>query len=291
MRARIMNPLLAMALAMLPLAAAFPADRLPPVYLTHFFVTLDQASYDALRTSPQVAALGATEEKHTVAGSRNWTGFYIQGRQTYMEFFGAAAIPEGMRLGETGLALTVEESGGVAAVAERLRTAFGDKVETGNTVATLAGGNVPWFNSVSLKNDGPAPISIWFMEIDPGFLAAKHPGAHIGHPLSRQEYLSWKFLPDHPLDNIVGLTAALNPSNTSQLGTELELAGWTVQRNSGGFVATGPEMKLAVVPAREREGIQQVELSLRHSVPEQKIELGSTELLLKGNTGRFIFWK
>lgn len=291
MRARIINPLLGMAFAMLPLATALPADRLPPVYLTHFFVTLDQASYDALRTSPQVAALAATSENHVVAGSRNWTGTYIWGRQTYIELVGAAALPDGMYMGQTGLALTVEEQGGVAAVAKRLRTAFGDKMETKNTVSTEATGDIPWFSSVDNKDDDSAPISTWFMGIDPGYPAASHPELHFKNPLSREEYLQRKFLPDHPLDNIVGLTAALNPANASRLGTELELAGWTVQRGSGGFVATGPDIKFTVVPAKAREGIQQAELSLRHPVPEQRIELGSTELLLKGNTGRFIFWK
>jgi hypothetical protein len=40
--------------------------------LTHFFVALDQPSYDALRKSPEIAALGSIEERHTVAGDRSY---------------------------------------------------------------------------------------------------------------------------------------------------------------------------------------------------------------------------
>jgi hypothetical protein len=52
---------------------------------------------------------------------------------------------------------------------------------------------------------------------------------------------------------------------------------------------SGPGVKLTVVPAGKRAGIQQVELHLSKSVPRQNIELGSAELLLEGTTGRFIF--
>lgn len=97
-------------------------------------------------------------------------------------------------------------------------------------------------------------------------------------------------LPDRPLDNVVGLTAALNPTEMAQLATELELVGWAVQRGGGGFVAVGPDVKLTVVPAGARPGIQQAELRLRRSVPKQEITLGSTKLLLEGKAGRFVFW-
>jgi hypothetical protein len=73
---------------------ACAAERAPTVFLTHFFIALDQATYEALRSSPEIAALAAVEERHTVAGTRTWTGFYVWGRQTYMEFFGANGLPQ-----------------------------------------------------------------------------------------------------------------------------------------------------------------------------------------------------
>jgi hypothetical protein len=285
-----MKPVLSL-LLFLPFAGAFSAERAPTVFLTHFYVALDQATYNALRNSPNIAALASVEEKHTVAGSRNWTGFYVTGRQTYMEFFGADALPEGMRPGDCGLALTVEESGGVAAVATRLRTTFGDRVELDSTPSATDHGTIPWFTATDIKSDGPEVLSTWFMEIDPEFLATIHPGSRVDHPLGREQYMSWKFLPDRPLDNVVGLTAALYPSDMSQLATELELAGWAVHRGSGQFVALGPDVKISVVPAGARAGIQQIELRLRHSVGKQKVALGNAELILSGTSGHLIFWK
>ncbi len=285
-----MKPVLSILLLIIPCTLAHSSDRVPPVFLTHFYVALDPTSYDALRSSPQVAALAAGKENNVVAGNRKWTGFYVYGRHTYMEFFGAQALPTDMRPGDTGLGLTVEEAGGVTAIAARLRTIYGDRVEVDTTPSTSPTGDIPWFTSTDIKSAGPEAMSTWFMEIDPGFLAAKHPGDPIEHPLSREQYMKWRFLPDHPLDDVVGLTAALDPADTTQLATELELVGWSVRRLAKGFVAVGPDVKLTVVPAGSRAGIQQVELRLRQSVHRQKIELGSAKLLLEGTTGSFIFW-
>lgn len=276
---------------LLPTAKIIAADALPPVFMGHFYVALDDASFDALRKSPEVAALAHVVERHTVAGRDEWTGFYVQGRQTYMEFFGVQNLPEGMRLGDTGLGLTVEQAGGVSAVAARLRTAFGERIEITATPRTTLTGTIPWFTSTQIKSDAPESMETWFMENDPGYLAAMHPGATIENPFSREQSLSWSFLPDHELDNITGITAALKPAEIAQLATELRVIGWPVRMQNKGFVAAGPDLKLVVLPAGARAGIQQVDLHLRRSVAKQTIALGNIQLLLDGDTGHLVFWR
>jgi hypothetical protein len=146
-----MKPLLSICFLLLSCAPAFSADGSPPVLLSHVWVALDQATYDALRTSNQVAALGAVKEQNVVAGSQNWTGFYWTARQTYMEFFGAAALPDETLVGDCGIGLSVEAQGGVPAVAERLRTVFGDKIEIEKQVKTTATGDIPWYTLTYLN--------------------------------------------------------------------------------------------------------------------------------------------
>jgi Family of unknown function (DUF5829) len=285
------KPISTILLLLLPIAKIFAADALPPVFLNHFFVALDQASFDALRQSPEVAALAHVVERHTVAGKDEWTGFYVQGRQTYMEFFGAANLPEGMRMGDTGLGLSVERAGGVSEIAARLRTVFGNRIEIATTPRTTPTGTIPWFTSTGIKSDESQSMETWFMENDPGYLAAMHPGANIKDPFSREQSLSWYFLSDRRLDDITGITAALNPAETAQLATELKLIGWSVRTRGKGFVATGPDIRLVVLPAGARAGIQQVDLRMRRSVAKQNVQLGNIQLLLAGNTGHLVFWK
>jgi hypothetical protein len=286
-----MKPISTILLLLLPISAIFAADALPPVFMGHFYVALDQASFDALRKSPEVAALAHVVERHTVAGKDEWTGFYVQGRQTYMEFFGAQNLPEGMRLGDTGLGLTVERAGGVSAIAARLRTRFGKRIAITTTPRTTPTGTIPWFTSTLIKSDASESMETWFMENDPAYLATVHPGEKIENPLGREQSLSWYYLPDHQLDNVTGITTALKPEEVAQLSTELKLIGWSVRAQGKGFVATGPDLKLTVLPAGARAGIQQVDLHLRRSVPKQTIALGNIQLLLDGDTGHLVFWK
>jgi Family of unknown function (DUF5829) len=283
-----MRPLLSFCLLLFSCAPAFAAEQLPPVFLNHFWIALDQATYDALRTSDRVAALGAVREQKVVAGDQSWSGFYWTARQTYMEFFGAAALPDETQAGDCGIGLSVESPGGVALAAERLRTAFGDRIETDKQVRTTPEGEIPWYTATHLKE--AQTTAIWVMELDPGYLAARHPEAPVRDPLSRQQERSWDYRPGQTLDNVVGLTVALNQKGTSELATQLGLLGWSVHRTATGFLATGPEVKIRVVPAGTRTGIKQVELRLRHSVPREKIQLGNAELRLSGNTGQLVFW-
>jgi hypothetical protein len=192
-------------------------------------------------------------------------------------------------VGDCGIGLSVETSGGVAALAERLRTLFGERIEIDKQVRTTETGEIPWYTSTHLKE--PQTTAMWVMELDPGYLAARHPEAPVSDPLSRQRERSWNFRPDQRLDNVVGLTLALDKEKASDLVAQLRLFGWRVHRAGTGFFAVGPDVKIRVVPAAAREGIEQVELRLRRSVPKQRIRLGNAELSLAGNTGQLILWK
>lgn len=286
-----MKPICTILLWLLPVGTIFAADEPPSVYLGHFYVALDQESFNALRKSPAIESLAHVVERHTVAGKDEWTGFYVQGRQTYMEFFGAENFPEGTHLGDTGLGLAVEQSGGVSAIAARLRTVYGSRVETTTTPRTTPTGTIPWFTSTEIKSDRPQSMEIFIMENDAKYLATVHPGAKIENPLSREQSLSWYFLPDHELDNIIGITAALKPEEIAQLSAELKLIGWAISPRGKGFVANGPDLKLVVLAAGARTGIQKVDLHLRRSVAKQTIPLGHIELHLDGDMGHLVFWK
>lgn len=164
-------------------------------------------------------------------------------------------------------------------------------VEITTTPRTTPTGTIPWFISTQIKNDGHESMETWVMENDPNYLATVHPGAKIDNPLGREQSLSWYFLPDHQLDNVTRITAALNPAEIAQLSTELKLIGWPVRTQGDGFVAIGPDLKLTVHPAGARTGIQRVDFTLRKSMPHQETQLGRVNLVLEGRTGRFVFWK
>lgn len=286
-----MKWLLSISVLLLWSVPAFSADHVPSVFLGHFSIALDQSTYEALRSSPEIAALAAVEERHTITGDESWTGFYVYGRQTYMEFFAADRLPADTLVGDCALALDVEEPGGIVAIAAHLGKTFGNSVKIHTTAATIATGSIPWFTSTYIDQGLHYALATWFMGLDPGYLAAMHPESRIDHPLSRAQNLSGDFRADRPLDNVTAVTAALSSEESSALATELALVGWTIRRGDRGFVAIGPGGKIRVVPASARVGIQAVEFRLRQTVPKQTISLGNAELRLFGNNGQLVFWQ
>jgi Family of unknown function (DUF5829) len=284
-----MKRLLAAPLLLLFSSSAYSAGSLPSVYLSHFSVVLDKATYTALRASPQVESLADCELVHTQEGSGDYTGFYVRGRQTYMEFFGDP-IPEGEHLGHVGLGLTVERAGGAAVIAAHLRRTFGERVKIHSATRPVGGHAVPWYIATYIDDDDDSAMLFgWVAEINPGYLAAQHPNSPIHHPLSRRQYLAWNFKPDRLLDNVVGLTLALETSELSQLSRELQVIGWTIKREDSGFAAIGPDIRITAVPAVQKGGLQRIDLRLIKQVPKQEIIFGDAKLILEGSSGRFAF--
>jgi hypothetical protein len=286
-----MKALLSIGLLLLSCGQALSADASPPVFLSHVWIALDEATYDALKTSQDIAALGAAKEKKTVAGNDHWSGFYWSGRQTYLEFFGAAALPDETLVGDCGIGLSVETRGGVAAVAERLRTAFGDKIEIDKQVKSTAAGDIPWYTFTYANLKELQKTAVWVMELDPGYLPAIHPEAPVPHALSRRQDRSWDYRSNQTLDNIVGLTLALDKVKISEVATQLKLFGWSIRSNDSDIIATGPDVQIRIVPAGNREGIKQVDLRLSRSVSKQSIQLGNSQLRLVGKSAQLVLWK
>jgi len=95
------------------------------------------------------------------------------------------------------------------------------------------------------------------------------------------------YRPDQLLDDIIGLTLALDPSEATVLVDELHLAGW-VSRPAGPNVPllNGPDAVIRIVPARSEAGIREVRLRLRRAVRRQEAQLDGAELVLDGQVGR-----
>ncbi len=265
------------------------ADRPAPVYFSHFYVVLDKETFHALQDSALIQQLADHELATRSNGETQYTGFYIRGRHTYMEFFGDP-IPEGDRVGNVGLGFAVENSGEVARIEERSRRVFADQAKLAATTFPVGSGTVPWYTATYVDAGRSDDIlSTWVAEVDPGYLAARHPGAAIDRPLSRETYLAWDFKPERMLDDVVGLTLELPGPEATQLSRQLLIMGWRVSRHSSDtYTATGPDMRVIVRTVRTRGGLRAAQLRLRRAVTRQRSELGTAALELDGTSGRLV---
>jgi len=253
--------------------------------VSHFNVALDHATYDAIRTASDIEAFAASESRSTVAGADKFSGFYVYGRRTYMEFFDEDALPDHTHVGDFNIGLSVEEVAGIQPLIQRLQTRYGSaEVEVGDQVRTTAVGDVPWFKYAALKSDEGASATVWFSEFDPRYLATMHPEAHIAHPLSREENLASHFRPQQQLDDIIGLELMLAALDSAHIESLLAIAGWRVKRHAHGFTATGPEFKIET-RAATHSALRAVEFRLQHKVLRRDSLLGRALLHVEGKRG------
>jgi len=283
---------LATGLVLAPVARAAGAQPPPQVYLSHLYVVLDPASYDAILASPAIHSLAETRQEHVDASNGSWTGIYITAKHTYIELFSSKQPPPESGEGRTGVGLQVETSGGVQAVADRLRPSFGSRAKLDEEKFKQEDGRmVRAFSIVEVEaGKTPSALELWVMENDPAFLRAKHPEARIDDPLTRLRYNAWHYEPELALEDIVGLRAALVPAEMAELEIQLRASGWAIERRGDGFVARGPDITFDIVPAGKRAGIRELSLRMSHAVSRQSVSLGLARLQLDGMEGHLTFW-
>jgi len=264
------------------------ATQMTPVFLSQVYVVVDAASYKAIRASDAIQALASAQEERVSASHGGWTGFYIVGRQTAIEILAASAEGDPTRPGQSGIGLAYGDAANGPVLEKRLRAALGNRANVARSRMRTSD-LVPWLDEIDVDGGESGTLSTWFIEMSPGFLVAQYPGSRSDHGRSREQYFAAGFHPERLLDDVVGLSVALNPAETSLLVDELSLAGWTMTQDAGKTVMSGPDIAITILPAGTRSGIREARLRLRHPALRQVSPLGNAELQLDGEAGSLSF--
>jgi len=288
----------ALALACLAVAAATAngqaGARAPKVYLNHFFVVVDPASYRALQDSAYLTGAFAPFEKRTTArNDQTYTGIYWYGRRTYFEAF----EPESQGpIGASGLALGVEGPGESTAVQAVWAAALGGADSAPVTRKTETA-EPAWFRMTFAKAE--SSLRLWLMEYDREFLARWYPELTAARGITRAEALD-RYVAKigrqadrerAVLKDVTGLVIALEPADRDVLQKQLEPLGWTVQTETGAMVLRGPEeVTLRVVPASpDRRGILEAGFSVQGTPAPRTETLGRAVLTVETAAARLRF--
>jgi hypothetical protein len=252
-----------------------------PVFLNHFFLTLDRATFQAVKKQDWLrSALAPYEERTTKRNDSTYTGIYFYGRSTYFEFFEEGSEP-GKVKGASGIAFGVETAGASKLLAAAL---------PGQTLITrqVDGVDAPWFHSAS-----PAGVRredffrAWLMEYHADFLAqwhAKLPPEN-PNPLRRRAVLDRYVAKigeghhrnDFLLKDVVAIEVSLPAAGAARFTKLMEAFDYQFT----GGTATGPEIRIAVTAGGPPHGIRSVTFALQRSVPSDfDLEIGASRLAL-----------
>lgn len=262
-----------------------PAGQGQLLFFNHAYGVFDRATADAVEHSAYLREFANFQVRTTTgSGGQTWTGRYLLGRETYLEVFGVGDLPgQDGTVGAGGMGVSVERSGGLAQVVQRLRNqGIEHPLELAQTRDFGDGIPVPWFDAVFTTGEYDA-FGAWGMEYREEYFAdprgktepANHPG-----DVGRERTLPDDYR-DHLMRDLTSIRLAVTARDLANTVPLLRAGGFDLRRVAGGgVVARGGSttIRLDAVP-REKAGLRQVGMSLNRPVENRHDErLGRSTL-------------
>ena len=260
--------------------------------LNHLFATVDPLTAEAIRSSAFLRRF-ANLEVRTTTGTRSiWTGRYLYGRRTYIEFFAPEDFEINDRpapVGTWGIALSGDRGGFNALLKARLEAA-GAKALTEVDTRKFGDREVPWFEAltaISRHGDSGAlgeTVSVWAMEYVPSYFdlpeAAKEPAEGPHDIISRERYQSDGYA-SKMMRDIVSAHFNLGPADFARIEPLLKAAGYRIRRSRAQIVADGQEADLHFsLTAPAAQGLREVRFALNRPSPPMTEVIGRSVLVV-----------
>ena len=277
--------------------AVVPGERRGPeqsqvAELNHVYATVDPDTAEAIRQSEFLRAFANVEVRTTTGTRDTWTGRYLYGRRTYIEFF----APGDFRINEKpapvgawGIGLSGDRVGFNNALARRLRAA-GHKALLEMDTRKLGGRDVPWFQAltaITAHGDSGAlgkTVSVWAMEYLPSYFdlpeAGKEPSEGAHDVISRERYQSDAYR-TKMMQDIVEVHFNIGPQDFARIEPLLRAAGYRITRSRGAALADGEETDFRfALTEPNAQGLRQVRFALNAPVRPRVEVIGSSTLVL-----------
>lgn len=279
------------------LTTSHAQSRLPPVFLNHFYVVIDSATYKDIEQSPFLRKeFAANETRTTVRTDMSYTGLYFYGTNTYFEFFDVASDMS-RQVGFSGIAFGIDQVGELQAVSSVLSSKFPLVQQT--ITRQFNGKQVPWF-FIGEQAEFPmrSSFSVWFMEYHPQFLSEWNPwpGAR-NRGTSRKQILQryaavLKDVPAKPyFDNVVALTVAIDDERRKKLAELCKLIGYSERTVGDAIVLKGPDIELRLIPQTEvARGIQEITMRVKRKPKDQSEFRFGTKSVLRFRDDGLATW-
>jgi hypothetical protein len=253
-----------------------------PVYLNHFFLVIDAATYADIEKSEFLRKEFAPNEARTTKRTDiTYTGLYFYGVNTYFEFFDASKETS-RKLGDTGMAFGVEEEGAAKILQARLQTSNPNKI-----TRPYNDQQVNWFYMLAPKQSSlVSGNSLFIMEYLPTFLREWHPQADKSEGISRQQILKryaavLKENPSKPyFQDVIALTVALDKIEAKQVSETCKLFDYQLRRENDATILEGKDFTLRVIPETALvRGIQQITMRINRAPKQIEFRFGAKSVL------------
>jgi hypothetical protein len=267
-------------------SATLLAQTLPPVYLNHVTVFLPAAAYNALLQSSFLRNEFCGFEEQTVqrdGGAWGYTGVYLRGQHTYLEFFkaGPQARPNGTITAPVGLLtfnMWLDDRKQLPLFRDRVAAERNSAMQI---VTTRDARNEPAWDSVSRQGPPPAGILVY------SSLKGYYPDG-----VTREKRLEDRYLQGRYLHDVTGLAVTVNQKECDLLLQDFRAYSYMVNADGGTRTATGPGITIRLIPAKPAEPrTLVVDLSMNRAASAKQVYRfeETSELHLEGSAAKWKF--
>ena len=268
----------------------------PPVFLNHFYMVLDSATYKAIEQDEFLREqFAVNEHRTTVREDQTYTGLYFYGTNTYFEFFDVANSPR-PEIGDSGVAFGVDRPGAV----EDLKKACGPEFATGIKVISRAfqEQQVPWFYMATPRSlPYESGLSSWVMEYHPDFLRKWHPNPNRSNMGIRRRDILKRYsevlepVNEPALEDVISLTVAADQATADRFSHFCVQLGFSEKAEGGTVALHGTDFLLHLLPVTEHaHGVREVKMRLRNlPLSETERRIGDSILKLSGGIAIWSF--
>lgn len=244
--------------------AMLPAQRLPSLVLHHLRVGLDSATWRDVQQSPFLGHEFAARDSIVFdASGARWMRQLFMGRRQWLE------LVQGNGTGSIELGLTAEAAGSTPDLVEAWRRKR--VVLDSSTVLRGTGdGTEPWYLRWAVMAGKGAMLGVELDSYHPAlFRRLAERDSLPADVMDRARAMQPHFAPDRLFAEITGATLAIPVEEIHRLRAALISGGAVavVDEGEGLVVVLEDGLRLRLVPAWERPGIQRLEFYLTRSVP------------------------
>jgi len=271
-----------------------PNNTKPFVYLNHVYVTLDSATYSSVGNSDFLKDIFSSCITKTVAADsgQSWTGTYVWGENTYIEFFN---IGEYENKGYSGIGFGVEVENGIEHLYKQFTDSGITNVWKDVRYRQVDDQEVPWFEMFGFLSEDTAARFItntWAMEYKNEYMISKYPDRDPESlEITRKCYNQKEYRSDLLLKDIVEVELAVDDPDYSKLLDEFKNYGYQIEQNGASTVANGPDIRVILRAKSEKQaGICRIKFSLTDKRYEQQTEIFSNKSKLILNSDKTADW-
>ena len=237
--------------------------------LNHLYVVVDLPTYQAIRDSDLVRSLACTyEQKNQAEGQLDWEGFYIRGKNTYIEFFYPQARYPKSTI--SGIALGTDTLGQLEDIFQLFKSKYQNAMR-GN----FSRNGRSWFDYVTVGDSFfQEKHSFWIMEY------SKDDFNENPQDISPRHYNAERFDPSKSFLDVTEVSIALNPIGLERLSSYLQTSG--LPQLDKRLYQTESGIKISLLEeTSERKGIYQLRFSVSKGIsPSSNSALGSSSLII-----------